>query len=356
MALSPFERFATRTRYAVAQSARVGWYGTQSLLATRLVDRIGREIPDEERRKARTERPTPTRARLFQDVQALLARDLANVEAGLYPMPRDERGGIAGAIRRSRAYFDDLPDVVRRRHSRSHDEVGAAGANASRPDYYMQNFHFQSDGWMSEHSARLYDTQVETLFLGAAAAMRRQALVPIAAELARRDQRHMTFMDLACGTGGFLRTVNRAFPRLATVGIDLSDAYLAHARELIGNRPRSGLAVASGEQLPFADGALDLSTAVFLFHELPPEVRATVAEELARVTAPGGLFVLVDSLQFGDRPDFDGLLDLFPQLFHEPYYRNYLTSDFCPLFEAAGFATEDSFTAFLSKVVVFRRR
>ena len=33
-----------------------------------------------------------------------------------------------------------------------------------RPRYYMQNFHYQTDGWMSEGSAELYDFQVEVLF------------------------------------------------------------------------------------------------------------------------------------------------------------------------------------------------
>jgi hypothetical protein len=30
----------------------------------------------------------------------------------------------------------------------------------------------------------------------------------------------------------------------------------------------------------------------------------------------------------GDRPDYDGPLELFPQNFHEPYYASYLEEDF----------------------------
>ena len=353
MAPTPLERLSTRARFALAQGARVGWYGTQSVVSSRLVSRWEKEIPEEERKRARTDRPVPTRGALLEDVRRLLRRDLKNVEAGLYPMPNDGHGGLAGAIERARLYFDDLPEVVRRRHSHSHREFEDEGA--PRPDYYRQNFHFQTDGWMSDRSARLYDTQVETLFLGAAAAMRRQALVPIARELATRDQRGCSFVDVACGTGAFLRTVNRAFPRLTTMGVELSEAYAAHARETIGRRPRTGTLVADAEALPLADASTDFATAVYLFHELPPEVRSMVARELGRVIAPGGLFVMVDSLQFGDRPDYDGLLELFPQLFHEPYYRNYLVADLEPAFREAGFAVEQSETAFLSKVVPFRR-
>ena len=69
------------------------------------------------------------------------------------------------------------------------------------PDYYRQNFHFQSDGWLSDHSAALYDTQVEVLFTGAADAMRRRALAPIARWLQGRNQREVRGLDVGCGTG-----------------------------------------------------------------------------------------------------------------------------------------------------------
>ena len=42
-------------------------------------------------------------------------------------------------------------------------------------------------------------------------------------------------------------------------------------------------------------------TALFLFHEVPPAVRRTIAGEFARVLRPGGLLVFMDSLQLGDR-------------------------------------------------------
>ena len=51
------------------------------------------------------------------------------------------------------------------------------------PTYYLQNFHFQTGGWLTEESAKLYDTQVEILFGGAADAMRRIALGSLARAL-----------------------------------------------------------------------------------------------------------------------------------------------------------------------------
>jgi len=58
------------------------------------------------------------------------------------------------------------------------------------------------------------------------------------------------------------------------------------------------------------DETRDAATSIFLFHELPPKVRRIVFRECTRVLKPGGRLVIVDSLQRGDEPDYDGLLDL----------------------------------------------
>ncbi len=39
------------------------------------------------------------------------------------------------------------------------------------------------------------------------------------------------------------------------------------------------------------------------------------------------MLVFVDSLQPGDEPDYDAMLDYFPVAFHEPYYASYLRED-----------------------------
>ena len=40
-------------------------------------------------------------------------------------------------------------------------------------------FHYQSDGWMSDRSAEVYEHSTETLFFGRQDAMQRSSLVPI---------------------------------------------------------------------------------------------------------------------------------------------------------------------------------
>ena len=355
MAENALERWRTRVTFAIRQSSRVAWYAGHGAVMRRMVKRIEAKSPGPKRQIAKPNHPVPPMRRLLADVAALLSRDLANAERGHYPVPEDDDGALPKLFARSRAFFRDVPEVVRRRRRELSREVADEAPEANRPDYYLQNFHFQSGGWMTEESAHLYDMQVEVLFSGAANAMRRQALVPMAEELRGRDQRRVPYADIACGPGSFLAQVRKAFPRLPALAVDLSEAYLRQAKRNLGRRPRLQPVVAKAEALPLADASLGLATCIYLFHELPPEIRVEAAREIARVMRPGGLFILVDSLQAGDEPDYDGLLEVFPELFHEPYFRSYLENDLETLFGTVGFVSEGRTNAFLSKVLRLRR-
>lgn len=58
-------------------------------------------------------------------------------------------------------------------------------------------------------------------------------------------------------------------------------------------------------------------------------------------------------LQRGDQPDYEGLLDLFPQNYHEPYYASYTKEDFSELAANCGLSCVRNTKAFVSKVMVF---
>jgi ubiquinone/menaquinone biosynthesis C-methylase UbiE len=111
--------------------------------------------------------------------------------------------------------------------------------------------------------------------------------------------------------------------------------------------------VANAEALPLADASQDAVTSIFTFHELPPPVRRSVFREFARVLKRGGRLVVLDSLQTGDEPGYDGMLELFPQNYHEPYYASYLKEDFAGLARASGLRHVRDTNAFVSKVMVF---
>jgi ubiquinone/menaquinone biosynthesis C-methylase UbiE len=223
------------------------------------------------------------------------------------------------------------------------------------PRYYLQNFHYQTDGYLSRDSAELYDHQVEVLFGGGAAAMRRQALVPLHHELTARGIRGRRLLDIACGTGGFLREVKANYPRLAVTALDLSPFYLDAARRNLAPWSATDFIEAAAEAMPLPDASIDIATCIYLFHELPHRLRRQVAGEIARVLKPGGLLIFVDSLQLGDAPDYDALLDYFPRAFHEPYYADYVRDDLDALFGEAGLRREGGDLAYFSKVATFRK-
>jgi ubiquinone/menaquinone biosynthesis C-methylase UbiE len=288
------------------------------------------------------------------DIRALFAREWDDISAGLFPAPRSIGIEPAEILRRSLLYFRDLPSVDARRHGQLEDELPPGTQADGLPDYYRQHFHFQSDGWLSDHSATLYDTQVEVLFTGAADAMRRRAFKPIADWMAGRNQRDLRGLDVGCGTGRLLAFLHEAWPGLKLTGLDLSQPYLAEARRLVGRTARVKLIQGAAEKLPFDDDSLDLVFSSFLMHELPSNVRVEVLREMARVAKSGGLIIIVDSLQKGDHPDWDGLLDLFPHYFHEPYYAEYVNGNLATWAGEAGLVETAAERAFLSRITVLR--
>lgn len=343
-----------RARYAAAQGARVAWYMSQYLLARRMSGPFNR--PGEPRFEPQAEEGDP--ALIRQAFLDLFARDRANIEAGLYPAPDDVRPLKAlDALRSSAKFFRDLPNVDARRLQRDGVEVREEGEKDGRyPTYYLQNFHYQSGGWLTEESAKLYDTQVEILFGGAADAMRRIALGSLARALRGQDQRKVKHIELASGNGRFLRQIMGAFPRLPVTGLDLSPAYCEEARARLASWSQVEIVTGAVEQAPFEADSFDSATCVYLFHELPPRVRRDAAKEIARILKPGGALVLADSIQTGDAADLDRMLEYFPIGFHEPYFGSYLREDFTALFAEVGLEIEETELAFLTKVMRFRRR
>jgi len=270
-------------------------------------------------------------------------------------LPADHDGSLPDLLSRSRLFFADLPEVHRRRQSGQYRQVLSEDMRGKRPGYYLQNFHFQSGGWLTQDSARRYDTQVEVLLNGTANAIRRQALPPLHELFAGRDQRRLRVVDVGCGTGRFLDFFKQAWPRLPVLGLDLSEPYVAEAKRHLKRWCWLNVVVANAEAIPLADASQDAVTSIFLLHELPPKVRRVVLRECARVLKPGGRVVIVDSLQTGDEPDYDGMLELFPQNYHEPYYASYLKEDFAAIASACGLRHVRDVNAFVSKAMVFAK-
>ncbi len=349
---TPLSRLVTRMAYGARQLPRVAWYVGHSLALRQISEATRRQEGNRARSRPRTDLPVPDRNQIYADMAALFFQDLANVEAGIYPLPLDHDGSWATLLHRSRLFFEDLPAIHKRRNRRANTEVLTEETRGKRPRYYLQNFHFQTGGWMTEDSAERYDIQVEILFNGTANAIRRQALPQLREVFAGRDQRKLRLLDIGCGTGRFLDSVKQVWPRLPILGLDMSEAYVRHAQRQLRRWSWVRFMVGKVEAIPLPDSSQDAVTSVFLFHELPPKIRRLALRECARVLKPGGRLVLVDSLQRGDRPDYEGLLELFPQNYHEPYYESYTNEDFCALAAGCGLTYVRSVNAFVSKAMV----
>src|SRR3712207_1599762 len=113
----PLTRFATRAAYHARQLPRFAWYAAHAVAVSRLAEKVRQEEGDSKRTQVHTTAPVPDRNRLYQDIAALFRQDLANVEAGFYPLPADHDGPLLTRLRRSSLFFDDLPSIHRRRES-----------------------------------------------------------------------------------------------------------------------------------------------------------------------------------------------------------------------------------------------
>jgi ubiquinone/menaquinone biosynthesis C-methylase UbiE len=295
---------------------------------------------------------------LQQRMSALLETDWQDAEAGVYPKELLFDNPWDDFFRFYPLVCLDLPQIWDRLNKRDYQTFADAIDTTGYPQYYLQNFHHQTDGYLSDMSANLYDLQVEILFNGTADPMRRRVLAPLKQGLAEAGAGlGAKVLDVACGTGRTLSMLRDALPKASLYGVDLSPTYLRKANENLMAKPGvlPQLIQANGESLPFIDDYFEGVVSVFLFHELPPTARQNVINEMYRVVKPGGTVVLCDSIQRIDSPEFEVAMENFPQMFHEPYYRHYTTDDLNQRLSDAGFEAVSNQVHFMSKYWVCQK-
>lgn len=292
--------------------------------------------------------------------QQLMEADWSDAERGVYPVSLLFDNPWDDFFRYYPVVCLDLPQIWQRIKTQQYQVLPQDVPTEGYPKYYLRNFHHQTDGYLSDYSANLYDLQVELLFGGSADPMRRRILAPLKRGLQQFNTipaHQQKVLDIACGTGRTLRMLRSMLPQASLYGTDLSAAYLRKANqqlsELSNELPQ--LVCANAEQLPFLDNYFHGITCVFLFHELPPQARQNVIEEAFRVVQPGGTFVICDSIQTHDSPELMTAMENFPAIFHEPYYPNYIQDNLTDRLTKAGFVDISTETHLFSKYWVARK-
>jgi ubiquinone/menaquinone biosynthesis C-methylase UbiE len=299
--------------------------------------------------------------KLQQRVNDIQAVDWQDAENGVYPTSLLFDEPWVDYLRQYPSLVADLPSIWARADGKKYQDFDRDIQTEGYPNYYVQNFHHQTGGYLSDLSANLYDLQVEILFGGSADAMRRRILAPLKAGLQAFSDvpaKQIRILDAACGTARTLRAIRAMLPQASLFGVDLSDAYLRKANEQLADMPGSLVQLLEGniEELPYVDNYFHAVTCVFLFHELPPAVRQKAIEECYRVLKPGGTFIICDSIQVSDSPELEAMMHMFQETFHEPYYRSYMDDNLLDRLNKAGFAevlpTE---VHFMSKYLVAKK-
>lgn len=170
-------------------------------------------------------------------------------------------------------------------------------------------------------------------------------------------------LEVAAGTGRLATFVHDNFPMAKLTVSDLSPFYLEKARDWMehwqstkgantsNSRPVSFLQC-SAEAIPLPDDSLDVVYNVFMFHEVPLPAQRKALEEFQRVLKPGGLLVITDALQMGDRPGLEKLdMDSFAFNMNEPHFVAYRRFNFGEEFRRVGLQPDFKSILNISKTV-----
>jgi ubiquinone/menaquinone biosynthesis C-methylase UbiE len=150
----------------------------------------------------------------------------------------------------------------------------------------------------------------------------------------------MRVLDIGCGTGAQLRLYQ---DRGSLVyGIDLAQPMLKMAKTKLGNQ--ACLTNGNALRVPFPNQVFDLVMSSLFLHQLHPDLRTAVLNEMLRVLQPGGQLLLVDfhapekrSLSGNLTHGFISMIELFAGWEHFSNSRDFLAQGGIPtIAEGAG--------------------
>jgi len=138
-------------------------------------------------------------------------------------------------------------------------------------------------------------------------------------------------LDLCCGSGQVTQIL--AQYSQAVIGLDASPLSLQRARR---NVPQADYVEALAEAMPFPDNHFELVHTSMALHEMQPDQRQQIIQEVYRVLKPGGKLALVD-FHSPTNPLFWPGLSLFYVLFETETAWQLLQEDLVALLTQVGF-------------------
>ena len=203
----------------------------------------------------------PIDKELIKEVRLSMARlekiDWQEAEAGIYPKSQLFEAPWFEWAKKYPLVWLDMPQTWERRKKNKTRDLPRDVNEKDYPNYYLQNFHHQTDGYLSKHSAEIYDLQVEILFNGTADSMRRRILAPLKKglkEYISKGSKKIKVLDIATGTGRTLQQIQSALPEIELYGLDLSGSYLKQASKYLSSRNGELVQLTKGnaENMPYS--------------------------------------------------------------------------------------------------------
>ena len=100
----------------------------------------------------------------------------------------------------------------------------------------------------------------------------------------------LKILDLSCGTGELLKSLQQRYPSAQLYGVDISPKMLVAARRKVGKKVK--LFQADVVHLPFRQDSFDYVLSTEAFHHYYDQQKAL--REMARVVRKGGQVIIVD--------------------------------------------------------------
>lgn len=114
-------------------------------------------------------------------------------------------------------------------------------------------------------------------------------LIPHLLEQLGSPLEKLDILDVGCGTGNLHPLIVERFNSVS--GTDVSQSSLDVAAKV---NPNVTYKYYNGNLLPYPDAAFDVAFAICVFHHVPPAHWQSLANEMFRVTHPGGMVLILE--------------------------------------------------------------